>query len=245
MPITDATTVITNDYIFWAFSAASQSISAFIAFLLTGYALVQSMMEAARERDDSLEEVHASLKEAHHRWLRRLAWLTGCAIVFSLVIVYFNRSNAAVPVLWQVIVAAIDLAAVIGGLLFVVSIVHPSKYEKAAKKVLDAQEAPTNSLQTPASEFFAAFIHLERLVRDYLRNRELYIPSRGAPRMTYSFRQMIEALLQNEKIDRNLYLQLLEINKYRNLVFHGHVDEASAPMVALANDIAAKIERLP
>jgi hypothetical protein len=235
---------MTNDYIYWTFSAASQSISAFIAFLLTGYALVHSMMESAHERDDSLEEVHASLKASHHRSLCGLAWLTGSAIVLSLVVVYLNRSNAAVSVWWQGAVALVNLAAVVGGLWFVVSIVDPSKYEKAAKKVLHDAPIPVSGTQAPASEFFAAFLHLERLVRDYLRERELYVPSRGAPQMSYSFRQMLEALLENEKIDRAFYEELLEINKYRNLVFHGHVHEASAAMVKRVQDAAAKVEQL-
>ena len=41
-----------TDYIYWTFSAAAQSISALVAFLLTGYALVHTIMESARERDD-------------------------------------------------------------------------------------------------------------------------------------------------------------------------------------------------
>ncbi len=46
-----------NDYIYWTFSAASQSIAALVALLLAGYALVHTLMEAAREKDDSLEEI--------------------------------------------------------------------------------------------------------------------------------------------------------------------------------------------
>lgn len=235
---------MSNDYIYWAFSAASQSISAFVAFLLTGYALVHSMMESARERDDSLEEVHSSLKASHHKWLRGLAWLTGSAVVLSLVVVYLNRSNGAVSGWLQLLVAIIDLLAVIGGLWFVVSIVDPSKYEKAAKKVLHEAPTPASGDLAPASDFFSAFLHLERLVRDYLREKDLYVPSRNSPRMSFSFRQMIEALFQNEKIDHRFYEELLEINKYRNLVFHGHVTEASAQMVKRVRKAAAKAEQI-
>jgi preprotein translocase subunit SecG len=85
-----------NDYIFWTFSAAAQSVSAFVALLLTGYALVLSLMDAVREKDDSLEDIHASLRSHYHRRLTWLAWLTGVAIVLSLVIVYLNRSEHAV-----------------------------------------------------------------------------------------------------------------------------------------------------
>lgn len=133
-----------NDFIFWTFSAASQSISAFVAFLLTGYALVHTIMEAARERDDSLEEVHNQLKVSQHRWLTGLAALTGTAIVLSLVVVYLNRSNAPVAGWMQALVALIDLVAVVGGLWFVVSIVDPRKYQKAAEKELRREREPSH-----------------------------------------------------------------------------------------------------
>lgn len=234
-----------NDYIFWTFSSASQSISAFIAFLLTGYALVHTLMESARERDDSLEEVHNQLKLAQHKWLTGLAALTGTAIVFSLVVVYLNRSNVAVAGWLQVLVALIDLGAVIGGLWFVISIVDPRKYQKAAEKELQRElRSVAPEPQTSSAEFFAAFLHLERLVRDFLQTRDLYVPSRGAPRMSYSFRQMTEALLKNEKINQEFFGELMEINKYRNLVFHGHVNSASVSMVQRVREASEQMREI-
>jgi hypothetical protein len=237
---------VNYDFIFWTFSAASQSISAFVAFLLTGYALVHTLMESARERDDSLEEVHNQLKVTQHKWLTGLAALTGAAIILSLVVVYLNRSNAPVAGWLQVIVAFIDLVAIVGGLWFVVSIVDPWKYEKAAEKELKREQKASvvSEPQTSSAEFFAAFLHLERLVREYLQSRDLYVPSRGAPRMSYSFRQMIEALLKNEKIDQGFFAELMEINKYRNLVFHGHVNSASVSMLHRVREASKRMEGL-
>lgn len=234
-----------NDYIFWTFSAASQSISTFIAFLLTGFALVHTLMESARELDDSLEEVHSQLKVTQHRWLTGLAVLTGTAIVLSLLVVYLNRSNAAASGWLQVLVSLIDLGSVVGGLWFILSIVDPRKYKKAAEKELQKEvQASAPEPQTKSADFFAAFLHLERLVREFLQSRNLYVPSRGAPRMSYSFRQMIEALLKNETIDQNFFAELMAINKYRNLVFHGHVNSSSVSMVHRAREAIKRMERL-
>lgn len=234
---------VSIDYIYWTFSAASQSIAAFVALLLAGYALVHTLMESARERDDTLEEVHTELRSTYHRRLRELALLTGTAVVLSLLIVYLNRPGDPPPPGALILVALIDLAAVAFGLGFVVSIVNPAKYQKAAEKVLQDKTPPTGtSAKSNASEFFDAFLHLERLVRDFLRARDLYVPSRGAPRMSYSFRQMIEALRQNEVVDRALFNELLELNRYRNLVFHGHLDQAEAEMVRRVREAATKFE---
>jgi hypothetical protein len=233
------------DYIYWTFSSAAQSVSAFAALLLTGYALVHNLMDSVRERDDTLDDIHAKLKLTYHQRLTWLAWLTGAAIVLSLFVVYDNRPGDPTPDWLVGLTWFLNVAAIISGLAFVVSIVNPEKYQNAAQKVL-AKEAPTPppAATTSSAEFFDAFLHLERVIRDYLKRFDLYVPSRGAPRMSFSFRQMVDAMLQNERIDRTLYEELLDINKYRNLVFHGHVDRADPKMVARARTASALIENL-
>ena len=231
------------DYIYWTFTAAAQSISAFVAFLVTGYAIVHNLMESARERDDTLEEIHTALLKSHHDNLTYLAWLTGLAIVLSLIIVYFNRPDTPISMWAQIAVALIDIGAIFGGLLFVISIINPSKYKQAAIKVLE-ESAKSMSDVTTSGKFFEAFLHLERLIRDYLRNKKLYIPSLSAPRMSFSFRQLIEALHTNEIIDGKFYEELLEINKNRNLVFHGHVLDVDSSLVERTITAANKIKLL-
>ena len=236
-----------TDYIYWTFSSAAQSISfiLFIALLLAGYALVHNLMEAARDKDDGWRKSILLYRSVYHKRLTVLAWLTGCAVILSLVVVYLNRSNEAVVGWVLFVVGALDLLAVIGGVAFVVSIVDPRKYQKAAEKVLEQVQVISGISQvTPASEFFDAFLHLERLIRDYLKSKDLYVPSRGAQRMSYSFRQMIDALLQNEVIDRVFLNELLEINKYRNLVFHGHVSNADENMVQRVRTATERLKKL-
>jgi hypothetical protein len=234
---------MSNDYIYWTFSAAAQSISAFVALLLAGYAIVHTLMQAAREKDDSLEEIHLALLSTYHRRLTILVWLTGGAVISSLILVYFNRSNAAVSSWLVLLVSIIDIAAIVQGLAFVVSIVDPMKYQKAAKKALK-QTSPKPGPpehETPAAVFFDAFRNLERLVRDYVKRKILFIPSQGSPS---SFRQMVDVIFKNELIDHQFYEDLIEINRYKNLVFHGHVDKADLAMVERVQAAAARIERL-
>ncbi|MFZ2149448.1 MAG: hypothetical protein WAV28_19730 [Sedimentisphaerales bacterium] len=235
-----------NDNIYWLFSAAAQSIAAFVAFLLTGYALVHSLMEAAREKDDELEEIHVALRKKYYKRLTRLAWVTGLAIVLSLVTVFVNRWEFSYKPLLMVLTSVIDFVAVVGGLAFVVSIVNPSKYERTAARVLKERRIELNLSDrlTSSAAFFEEFRHLERIIRDYLRRNELYVPSRGAPRMSFSFRQMIDALIQNERIDAGFHDELIKINKYRNLVFHGHLEQADQAMVERVRAAALQMKQL-
>ncbi|MBU0477047.1 hypothetical protein KKC91_00545 [bacterium] len=233
-----------NDHIYWLFSAAAQSISAFIAFLLTGYALVHTFMENAREKDDTLEEINAVIGQEYHTRLTLLVWITGLAIIFSLTTVFLNRWEFSSKISLMIITTVLDLIAIIGGMAFVVSIVNPSAYEKTATKILKEKKKELNLTDNiiTSSKFFEKFLHLERLIREYLRDRKLYVPSRGVQRMSFSFRQMIEALLQNKKIDASFYEELLQINKYRNLVFHGHVKNADQTMVDRVRKVASHFE---
>jgi hypothetical protein len=235
-----------DEGIYWTFTAAAQSIAAFVALLLAGYAVIQSLMDSARERDDSLDEVHDTLRAKYHQYIIGLAWITGSAIVLSLLTVYSNRWDFALK-FWLVgFTSFIDFAAVVAGLYVVVSMVNPRKYERAAEKTLKEQASGfhLSGKSVSRADFFDAFLHLEQLVRDYLRRTDLYVASRGVPRMSFSFRQMIEALLQNERIDRDFFDELLDVNKYRNLVFHGHVETADAAMIARTIQSTNRIQQM-
>ena len=123
--------------------------------------------------------------------------------------------------------ALFDVGVVIGSIAFVAGIVRPGKYSVAAKHEYAATQKTIEAVpgQEPSSAFFREFIDLEQDIRSYLQDFQLYVPSRGVPKMSFSFRQMVDALYQNERIPRNLRDLLLEVNKFRNLLFHGHMDQ--------------------
>jgi hypothetical protein len=233
-----------NDHIYWTFSAAAQCISAFIAFLLAGYALVYTLTDAAKEKDDSLDEIYFDLRLSYHRRLTFLVFITGCAIIFSLATVYFNQTDLFIPGLVIIVVSIFDLIAVVGGLVFVVSIVDPRKYEKAAKKAFNKVRPAIegSAVAVPTLEFFEVFVHLEKIIRDVLKKKDSYIPSLSAPRMSFSFRKMVEMLYQNEIIDSQFYDELLEISRYRNLVFHGHINNINGDMLRRVHAAVRRME---
>lgn len=236
---------MSTEHIYWLFSAAAQSIAAFVAFLLTGYALVYTLMEAARERDDTLEDIHAAMRQSYHSRLRVLAWITGAAIVLSLLSIFINRWHFPGKTLLMAGTAFIDLSAIVGGLAFVISIVNPAKYERAAVAVLREKQsefALTGEV-TPAHEFFSEFVKLEGLVRKHLETVS-HLPGAARLRSLPSFREMIEVLRGTATIDEDSYNELLRINEYRNLVFHGHVHDVDVSMLQRVRRAARKIEEM-
>lgn len=216
-----------EDNYYWLFSSAAQSIVALIAFLLAGVALAFSMMDRLAEQDETLNEIVEALKRKQHKQLTALAVATGAAILLSLFALYLNPCSTWIRTVVRYLAVLFDVGVVIGAIAFVVSIIQPGKYSIAAKKEYAATRETVESApgQEPSSVFFREFIDLEQDIRSYVQDSQLYVSSRGVQRITYSFRQMIDALYQNERISKGLRDLFLEVNKFRNLLFHGHMDQ--------------------
>jgi len=233
-----------SENIYWLFSSAAQTIAAFVAFLLGGYALVHSMMETAAQIDETLIEIHEALKKRYHRQLSWLVTTTAGAILTCLAAVFFNKGIWWWYPILAVTAALLGIAAIVGGVAFVVTIVDPGKYRKAARK-LAAEAKPKPEVPTAASraEFFDNFVTLERLLRVLWERRtagERLSRRPGPP----TFREMVETLTLAEALPSGLAERLLSINRYRNLVFHGHVEQVDAELLAELKAVRAQLEAL-
>ncbi len=230
------------DYIYWTFTAAAQSVAAFVGLLLAGYALVHSLMESARERDETLDEIHTALRMRFHRWLSLLAILTSLAIVLSLVVVFTNKWEFPGKYVVAGVVAAIDVASIVCGLAFVVVTTHPTRYVITAERVL-AKRNPELKLSgetIPVGKFFAVIARLERAMRKAVQAADIVVEPAG-PGRPVSFRLLADALVQNDRIEPEVHRELGVINQYRNLVYHGHVSTADKTML---DRVLAVIKRL-
>ncbi len=220
------------DYLYWTFTAAAQSVAAFVGLLLAGYALVHSLMESARERDESLDEIHATLRLSFHRWLRGLATLTCLAIVLSLVVVFTNKWEFPGKYVLAGIVGVIDVASIVAGLAFVVETTDPSRYSHTAERVLQkrGRELALSGESLPVGRFFGQIARLERVMRKYLHAHDVAVDS-GKEGRPPTLRQMADALADADRLDADLHRELLVLGQYRNLVFHGHVTTADKTMM--------------
>lgn len=215
------------DNFYWTFSAAAQSIAAMTAFLLSGVALSFSIMDRLVDRDPTLYEVTESLKSKYHLHMSILAVLAALAISSSISFTFLNPTKGALRevVLWIAITA--DILSLVWGTIFVIKIVSPKKYYREAINEIKEYSLAQNERQEPTTLFFKAFLSFEKDVRDFLKEKGFYVPSTNEPRMSFSFRQMVDSLYQNEVISVELKNSLFEINKFRNLLFHGHVSHVS------------------
>lgn len=225
------------------FSAAAQTVAAFVAFLLAGYALVQTMMDAAAQSDETLIEIHESLKQRYHRQLAVLVGTTAAAILFCLSVVFLNAYDSGWVVVLAWMAAALIVGSVLGGVAFVIAIIDPKKYRKAAERLADEVRPAAAAATAPRAEFFLGFVDLERAIRQLWEQRtggERLRRRQGPP----SFREMLEALWLSEALPAPLYERLLNVSRHRNLVFHGEVQEISREILDELELAKAEIESL-
>jgi hypothetical protein len=232
--------------VYWLFTAAAQSIAALIAFLLAGVTLAFSMMDRTVQQDATLDDVIEALRKSLYRDLRLVASTGGAGILASLVATFLNPFPGYTRDAVVITAAVIDVIAVVGAVIIVIRVVSPERYASAAKKALHAYDhvLPMGGDDLPASTFFHKFIQLEKRIREMLESRDLYVSSAPSLKMRYSFREMVNALYQNDVIKSSMRAELLELNKKRNLLFHGHVETVDSDVLSTIDRIHSKMAQL-
>ncbi|SHK19148.1 hypothetical protein [Desulforamulus aeronauticus] len=226
---------------YWLFSSSAQTIAAFVAFLVTGYSLVNSIMDNLQQKDESLEEIHLDLKNQYYFRIKTLSTITGLAIIFSLAMVLLSGINFNLKHDLIVITSLLNLIAIVTGIWFVISIIDPNKYSKTAKKLIEEKGFETTGEVVAPEIFFTKFVDLENSIRSLLESRKILVKSKVR---FPGYRDMINELLYNQVITADLHNMLLKIGQMRNLVFHGHLKSVDKGTLRQLEIVLGKINQL-
>jgi len=168
-------------------------------------------MDSIQERDETVIPIHDALKRAYYKQIVILAILTGLSILFSLGMTYLNGIGLS-WIGWLVGPGFLLNVIVIAGAIWLVTrIIDPDRYGKKATSLLEEEEKklPERGKITTRSEFFNAYVDLEKTIRDFLGKQGLYELLTSRSRMNPSFRQMIEELVRAEIINYSVRSELL------------------------------------
>ena len=231
-----------QENLYWIFSASAQSIAAFVGFFLAGYALFHSIMNEVASADDSLSDIVLKRKKNSFSRIRVLLVSTGISIILNLLMIFLN--NRQVLLKNQVIALTFlsTIGTIIIGLFLVAYIIDPNRNAKIAKELVQSEKSygQTGKL-TAGQNFFSRFIELEQRLRSYTEKRKILVKS--APRQWPSIRDLIDALQSSGRINSNLHERLLGVTNYRNLLFHGKIEEASEIMVHQLDSLLNQLEK--
>lgn len=240
-----------KDQIYWFFSSSSQSIAAFIALLLTGYAFVVNVMDNLEARDETLAEVHTSLKISYYRQLKLLALVGGFTVIASLTIIFVNfylnwvRSVLLIPTAISIVLTLVL------GVRFIIEIVDPQKYSKKATFLLEEEEKsiPKEGTEVSIGEFMDSFISLERLIREICEefaSKPALYPTYYKQAIPRSLVEIVTNWYRSELMHKEEFDILKEIIKTRNLVVHGErteIDKTWLNWLEQSTDIVENVRK--
>lgn len=96
----------------------------------------------------------------------------------------------------------------------------------------------------PAEEFLDLFVNLKHKTRDFLEKSQLISNNGDTVRGYFSFRNMVEIMLNNNKVDKTFANELLQLYSIRNLVFHGHIKSVNCEFKHRTEEAILKIEKM-
>lgn len=242
---------MTEDGLYWCFTSSSQTVAAFVAFLLSGFVFVASLLDDLAGKDETLAEVQAELKAGHYLRFRELSYLTAFAVCCDLLVVLLQALHVSYsrPYLLSVSVAA-TFACIIAAVFVTLRIIDPKRFEKAAQEILRRRSRRAPSTVVSAGEFLEVFIDIERALRE--------ASAEPAPRVAVAFSstpaflplsQSLELLRRSEVLDSRLVDRLRKLISYRNLVAHGHVRDAEESQLwearALRDEVRKAVAQAP
>ncbi len=240
MPIPNSETA------FWLYSTSAQTVATFVAFIIAGYAIYNSMLNDMETRDESLIEIIKSERNSIFGFLKDLAIMTVISITLNLYVILMNGTLD-----WYMSIASYSailstFIVICIGSWIVIYMIDPKRKEKIARKMVDKNESFDQEGQlTEEQFFFSIFIRIERKF-GVLANRliESDILNTNNNSRTISFRNLIGNFYNNGVIDKRDYIRLIDIYKYKNLLFHGKIEKASVKMVGEAKWAEALIDNL-
>jgi uncharacterized protein YutE (UPF0331/DUF86 family) len=223
-----------QDSYYWLFSSSSQTVSALAAFLVTGFAIVLNMMDTTLQRDESLEEIHDRLKSDYYKKIRVLSITSGTAIILSLFMIYLNPYETIIfkSVMFYT-TAVFNIVSIGMCIFFTIMIINPDRYKDAVQRILaeGKEEYKETGEKVDKADFMTEFYELEKKVRKVVKEKQVALIPENGPRSSVSFRQLVSTLFENEVISREELYEFLQINKFKNLVVHGHLSKVDQSMV--------------
>lgn len=233
-----------SENIYWLFSSSAQAIAAFIGFLAAGFFFSYDLMDKQVEKDETLEVIYVDIKKQYFKRLRGLFILTGLSILLSLGVVFINGYDFGIyNIITAVIVGVINVVTVIWALTFVIFIIDPDKVKKTVEKLIKEDESvfePKQGKSLTRESFLDGFNEMEKLLRDLAKKYRLESSNRFRDFLPIG--QIIRSLYERGAITRESLRELSEMNKIRNLVAHGEINNLEQRIGDTLNKVRDEIK---
>lgn len=241
--------IVDQQNVFYLFSTAAQTIAAFVALILAGYVFIYQAMDNIENKDESKIEVHHQFKIKYYRKIISIVLFTGMTIFLCFIVLWINGlKNSFIKPYLIVFTFIMILITIFQAIIFVIQVIDPNKLKKAAEQILEEEyKKPTEPVDE--NKFASEFIKLEKNTKDIFSKYQAILIPNGLKishreDIYIPLREIVKTFHVNELLSHEEYERFIEVIKYRNLVFHGHLEKVDKEMVEETKQMNQIVDRI-
>lgn len=226
--------------IYWTFSAAAQSIAAFIGFMTAGFFFVYEKISFQGDDDETLIEINKALQKKYYNILKTLLYLTGGTIIFCLLISFLNGHDFGFKIVLIILCSLLIIVTISWAIYFVIQIIDPAKIKKTAIRISSKEKSLSDikkESNKSVSEFLMKFIELERRIRKLAEQNDMPMSFRNVPLNKYL--DFLEAV---QKISKEQSIKISELMRTRNYAVHGQSTYIDNRLIQSLDELLEEIE---
>lgn len=236
---------LNENQVLYLFSTSSQVIAAVYGLTLTGFIFFRNELSREEFEDETLTEAVETLKQ---RYLALLMFIT------ILVILTILAANLAISLEAgegpgrSVLVINLGQSAFVTSLAaiayFMFDVLSPHSIEIASRTLQDKVD-PTRTQRTEGGleEFLRNYNQIELLLVEAgqaFQTPAAASPAKGSPRRISNAR-LAEMLFRAERIRKDLFRRIRELNTLRNSIIHGAEPVVSEELVQMSREVLQEL----
>ncbi len=226
--------------IYWIFSTTAQSISALIAFLLTGYIYKISTLNQRLKEEETSRNIIPRLKIFYNKLLKILLLIGGISVVVDIISLYYSPLKPSITInILFAFSAIISLSTILFSIIFIWALLDEDKEMKIAKDIYvdklskKFHELPQRDKKYHFSDFMDKFIKFEDKI-----NRKVKLENIQAK----SLNEKIWKLGQKGKLPKGTSEIIKELILYRNLLVHKGVEYINPGFIDLIENVLQRLD---
>lgn len=241
----------------WLFSTAPQAIAAFVGLIFAGVSFILGKIDDKIKEDPTLTEIYETIKIEMHVGLKKLLSITLISILLDFIFLFINPIGSDSEFVIDnkprcIIVPAIlllffNIYVISEAINYIKEIMDPQYFKKTVDSLL-REYHDSNPLHNTVSvgKFMEDFIKLEKTIKTKYNN---YIRTVGEENNNYrperrliTVRDFAQKLNELQLINREVFLALMDLNRFRNLVAHGEIEQIEKDIDDRLNEMTEKLK---
>lgn len=241
----------------WLFSTAPQTIAAFVGLIFAGVSFIIGKIDEKIKEDPTLKEIYEAIRNQMYSGLKLLLFTTSSSIVLDLICLSINPllNNEKIlskdlfyfdiffiPALFLLNVFVLFQAS-----SYIKKIMDPKFFEKTVKQLLKQYQEKGSSHKTVSiGTFMENYIRLEKILKNMYRNHTNKCDedngNMNINQRLMTARDYARKLYGLKLLKKNDFNEVMDLNRFRNLVAHGEIDQIEKEMNDRVKIIIEKLE---